>query len=53
LTPAERKQQYLKKKAIGKYNYSLSFLDLEDDYKEWDEYQKKKQSGELPNTLHR
>ena len=25
----------LKRKAIGKFNYSLSFLELEEDYKEW------------------
>ncbi len=35
LTKQEIKQQWLKRKAIGKFNYSLSFLELEEDYKDW------------------
>ena len=41
LTSQERKTQWIKYKCLGKLNYSLSFLDLEEDYKEWNEYQKK------------
>lgn len=43
----------LKRKAIGKFNYSLSFLDLEDDYKEWAEELKRREQGiESPAPQH-
>jgi hypothetical protein len=46
LTPEERKQQWLKYKALGKFVYGLSFLDLEDDYKEWAQELAKREAGE-------
>jgi len=36
----------LKRKAIGKFNYSLSFLDLEDDHKEWALELQRRERGE-------
>jgi hypothetical protein len=37
LTSEEIRRQWLKRQAIGKFNYSLSMLDLEEDRKEWAE----------------
>jgi len=37
LTSEEIRRQWLKRQAIGKFNYSLSMLDLEEDKKEWAE----------------
>jgi hypothetical protein len=36
----------LKRKAIGKFNYSLSYLDLEDDHKEWAIELQRRERGE-------
>jgi len=35
LTKEEIMKQWGKRKIIGKFNYSLSFLDMEDDKKDW------------------
>jgi hypothetical protein len=37
LTSEEIRAQWFKRKALGKFNYSLSMLDLEQDRKEWSE----------------
>jgi len=53
LTPQERRQQMLKRKAIGKFNYSLSYLDLEDDHKEWALELQRRERGEVsPPSQH-
>lgn len=49
LTSQEIRQQWLKKKAIGKFNYSLSFLELEEDHQEWAlELQRRDKEGDKP-----
>ena len=35
LTSEEVERQFLKREAIGKFNYSLDFLDLKEDKIEW------------------
>jgi hypothetical protein len=45
LTPEERRQQWLKYQVLGKFNYSLSFLDIDDDRKEWARHQAEKGSA--------
>ena len=55
LTSEEIKKHWLKKQAIGKFNYSLAFLDLEEDRKEWAEELEKKRkiaSGEIFPDAH-
>jgi len=53
LTPQERRQQMLKRKAIGKFNYSLSYLDLDDDHKEWALELGRRERGEVsPPPMH-
>jgi hypothetical protein len=50
LTSDEIRKHWLKREAIGKFNYSLTFLDLEQDRKEWAEElekQRKIASGEI------
>jgi hypothetical protein len=37
----------LKRKAIGKFNYSLSFLELEEDHKDWALELQKRERGEV------
>ncbi len=37
LTKEEIRRHWLKRQAIGKFNYSLAMLDLEEDRKEWAE----------------
>jgi hypothetical protein len=37
LTREEIRMHWFKRKAIGKFNYSLGMLDLEEDRKEWAE----------------
>ncbi len=47
LTKEEVKAQWLKRQAIGKFNYSLSMLDLELDKKEWAEEMERRRKIEL------
>lgn len=37
LTKDEIRRQWEKRKVIGKFNYSLSFLDLDEDRRDWAE----------------
>lgn len=50
LTSEEIRKHWLKRQVLGKLNYSLGFLDLEQDRKEWAEElekQRKIAAGEL------
>ena len=51
LTPQERRQQMLKRKAIGKFNYSLSYLDLEEDHQEWAIELQRRERGETSPAI--
>ncbi len=46
LTSDEIKRQMDKRAALGKFNYSLSMLDLDVDRKEWAEELEKKRKGD-------
>lgn len=43
LTKEERRQQWVKYRTVGKLVYGLSYLELEEDRKKWEEHKK---SGE-------
>jgi len=45
LTREERKRQWLKYTVLGKLNYSLAFLDIEQDRIEWEQYKKGKKEA--------
>jgi hypothetical protein len=55
LTSEEIRRQWFKRKALGKFNYSLSMLDLEQDRKEWaEELEKQRRIAlglEAPKTV--
>jgi hypothetical protein len=46
LTKEEIRKHWLKRQALGKFNYSLAMLDLDLDRKEWaDELEKRRKSA--------
>jgi hypothetical protein len=48
LTSEEVRRQRLKKGVLGKYNYSLSFLDLDEDREEWAKELEKRRLNPTP-----